>query len=149
MTELGLRAHVKASGADGMHVFVPIDRRHTFEEAHAFAGSASRLLEARHPGVVTTEWLKAKRHGVLIDYHQNGAGRTTASVYSVRPKPGATVSTPLSWDELDDRLDRRDLTRDVALRRVEERGDLFEPVLAGGQSLDEATRALAELSPPD
>jgi bifunctional non-homologous end joining protein LigD len=146
MTELGVRSYVKTSGADGMHVFVPIERQHTFEETHAFAEAAASLLEARHPGEVTTEWLKAKRTGVLIDYNQNGAGRTTASVYSVRPTPGATVSTPLRWDELEDGLDRRDLTMEVALRRVETKGDLFEPVLAGGQSLAEATRALAELS---
>ena len=145
--ELGIRAYVKASGADGMHVFVPIDRRHTFEEAHAFAESVSRLLEARHPGVVTTEWLKAKRNGVLIDYNQNGAGRTTASVYSVRPKPGATVSVPLRWEELETDLDRRDLTMKVALQRIEDDGDLFAPVLAGGQSLDGAMSALAELGP--
>jgi bifunctional non-homologous end joining protein LigD len=147
MRELGVRAYAKTSGADGMHVFVPIERRRTFEEAHAFAESVSRLLEARHPGVVTTEWLKAKRNGVLIDYHQNGAGRTTASVYSVRPKAGATVSTPLRWEELDDGLDRRAFTMEVALRRVEEEGDLFEPVLSGGQLLDEATAALTKLGP--
>jgi bifunctional non-homologous end joining protein LigD len=92
---------------------------------------------------VTTEWLKAKRSGVLIDYHQNGRGRTTASVYSVRPKPGATVSTPLRWEEVSDRLDRRDFTMEVVLRRIEEHGDLFAPVLAGGQSLDAAIRKVA------
>lgn len=145
MEEVGLRAYAKTSGADGMHVFVPIERRHGFDETHAFAEAAASLLAARHPGVVTTEWLKAKRAGVLIDYHQNGAGRTTASVYSVRPKPGATVSTPLRWEELEDGLDRRAFTMDVALRRIEEEGDLFEPVLAGGQSLDAATAALARL----
>ena len=145
MSEIGVHAYVKASGADGMHVFVPIQRRHSFEDAHAFAEAVALLLEARHPGVVTSEWLKAKRHGVLIDYHQNGAGRTTASVYSVRPKPGATVSVPLRWEELEDGLDRRAFTMEVALRRVEEEGDLFEPVLAGGQSLDGATAALAKL----
>jgi bifunctional non-homologous end joining protein LigD len=145
MRELDLRAYAKTSGADGMHVFVPIERRHTFEQTHGFAESVSRLLEARHPGVVTAEWLKAKRRGALIDYHQNGAGRTTASVYSVRPKPGATVSAPLRWEELEDGLDRREFTMEVALRRVEQEGDLFEPVLGGGQSLDEATAALAKL----
>jgi bifunctional non-homologous end joining protein LigD len=146
MREIGLRPYVKASGADGMHVFVPIDRRHSFEEAHAFAEAASHLLATRHPGVVTVEWLKAKREGVLLDYHQNGAGRTTASVFSVRPKPGATVSMPLHWEELEDDLDRRHLTMDYVLRRVQEEGDLFAPVLAGGQTLDAATSALAELA---
>src|ERR687892_2189462 len=74
MSEIDIHAYVKTSGADGMHVFVPIERRHSFEEAHAFAEAVALLLEARHPGVVTSEWLKAKRSGVLIDYHQNGAG---------------------------------------------------------------------------
>ena len=146
MTELGLRGFPKTSGADGMHVLVPIERRHSFDEAHAFAEAAATLLETRHPGVVTTEWLKAKRNGVLIDYHQNGAGRTTASVYSVRPKPGATVSMPLHWQELDDGLDRQAFTMKVALQRIEEQGDLFAPVLAGGQSLGEAMRKLTEMA---
>jgi bifunctional non-homologous end joining protein LigD len=143
MTEVGVRAYPKASGADGMHVFVPIERRHSFEDAHAFAESTARLLETRHPGVVTTEWLKAKRNGVLIDYHQNGLGRTTASVYSVRPKQGATVSMPLRWEELEDGLDRRALTIDATLRRIEKEADLFAPVLDGGQSLKEPMRKLA------
>jgi bifunctional non-homologous end joining protein LigD len=146
MKELGLRTYVKTSGADGMHILVPIERRHTFEEAHSFAEAAAGVLEARHPGVVTTEWLRAKRKGVLIDYHQNGAGRTTASVYSLRPKPGASVSTPLRWEELEDGLDRRAFTIDVVLRRIEEDGDSFEPVLGGGQSLDAAVADLATIA---
>jgi bifunctional non-homologous end joining protein LigD len=143
LRELGLLGYAKASGADGMHVFVPVARRHTFADTHAFAEAVGKLLEARHPGVVTTEWLKAKRQGVLIDYHQNGMGRTTAAVYSVRPTSGATVSVPLEWEELGPSLDRRELTMDVARRRIEERGDLFGPVLDGGQSLTEALRTLA------
>jgi bifunctional non-homologous end joining protein LigD len=142
MTELELRAYVKTSGADGMHVFVPIERRHTFEETHAFAEAVALLLEARHPGVVTAEWLKVNRRGVLIDYRQNGRGRTTASVYSVRPKPGATVSTPLHWEELEAGLDRRAFTMKTVLRRVREEGDLFAPVLAGGQTLTQPMRTL-------
>ena len=68
----------------------------------------ARGLEERHPGLVTTEWLKHKREGVLVDHRQNARGKTIASVYSVRPKPGAPVSTPLRWDEL---------TEDVTPRR--------------------------------
>jgi bifunctional non-homologous end joining protein LigD len=147
LRELGLSAYAKTSGSDGMHVMVPVDRTHGFDETHAFAEAASRVLETRHPGVVTTEWLKAKRTGVLMDYHQNGMGRTTASVYSVRPRPGATVSVPLTWDELTEDLDRRDFTMAVALRRIEERGDVFGPVLDGGQSLSAAMRTLGELPP--
>jgi DNA primase len=128
-----------------MHVFVPVERRHSFEETHAFAEAAALVLEQRHPGVVTTEWLKEKRNGVLVDYHQNGRGRTTASVYSVRPKPEATVSTPLRWEEVDDGLDRGAFTMDVVLKRIGEHGDLFAPVLQGGQTLDGPMRALRAL----
>jgi bifunctional non-homologous end joining protein LigD len=145
MTELGLRAYPKTSGSDGMHVFVPVERRHSFEETHAFAEAAALVLEQRHPGAVTTEWLKEKRNGVLVDYHQNGRGRTTASVYSVRPKPEATVSTPLRWEEVDDGLDRGAFTMDVVLKRIGEHGDLFAPVLQGGQTLEGPMRALRAL----
>ena len=100
LDEVALPGYVKTSGADGIHVVAPITRRSTFEQTYVFAEAASRLLEQRHPGKVTTEWLKKKRQGVLVDHRQNGHGKTIASVYSVRPKPGAPVSTPLHWDEL-------------------------------------------------
>jgi bifunctional non-homologous end joining protein LigD len=142
MDELDLAAHVKTSGADGIHVVVPIARRSTFEDTYAFAERASRLLEERHPGLVTTEWLKRKRRGVLVDHRQNGWGKTIASVYSVRPRPGAPVSTPLDWDELTEDLQPRDFTMAGVLERVERRGDLFEPVLHGRQALAPASRRL-------
>ena len=96
LEELDLRSYVKTSGADGIHILVPIERRSTYAETYEFAELLSRRLEADHPGVVTTEWLKRKREGVLVDHRQNGWGKTIASVYSVRPKPGAPVSTPLA-----------------------------------------------------
>jgi bifunctional non-homologous end joining protein LigD len=79
---------------------------------------------------------------VLLDFHQNGMGRTTASVYSVRPKPGATVSVPLRWEELTDDIDRRDFAMAVALQRIHDLGDIFAPVLEGGQTLDKAMATL-------
>jgi bifunctional non-homologous end joining protein LigD len=133
---------VKTSGADGIHVLVPIARRSTFEDTYAFAELLSRRLEAEHPGDVTTEWLKKKREGVLVDHRQNGSGKTIASVYSVRPKPGAPVSTPLRWDELTEEVRPRDFTMEVALERVAAHGDLFEPVLHGAQALGPALRKL-------
>ena len=95
-----------------------------------------------HPGELTTEWLKKKRSGVLVDHRQNGWGKTIASVYSVRPKPGAPVSTPLRWDELTASVRPRDFTMQVALDRIRRDGDLFEPVLRGGQSLGPALKHL-------
>jgi bifunctional non-homologous end joining protein LigD len=145
LDEIGLPGYVKTSGADGIHVVAPITRRSTFEQTYDFAERASRLLEQRHDGLVTTEWLKKKRRGVLVDHRQNGHGKTIASVYSVRPKPGAPVSTPLRWEELTAGVRPRDFTMDAALERVRAHGDLFAPVLEDPQPLAPAARALAEL----
>src|SRR6187397_2458380 len=142
LDELELRSYVKTSGADGIHVLVPIARRYSYPETYEFAELVSRGLEAENPGLVTTEWLKKKRRGVLVDHRQNGHGKTIASVYSVRPKPGAPVSTPLRWKELTERVRPRDFGRKEVLDRVDKHGDLFEPVLGGGQSLGAALRAL-------
>jgi len=142
LERLELRSYVKTSGADGIHVLVPIARRSSYRDAYDFAELVSRGLEAEHPGLVTTEWLKRKRRGVLVDHRQNGHGKTIASVYSVRPKPGAPVSTPLRWEELHEKVRPRDFGMREALLRVERDGDLFEPVLKGGQALGPALRSL-------
>jgi bifunctional non-homologous end joining protein LigD len=142
LEELELESYVKTSGADGIHVVVPIVRRSSFEETYEFAELLSRRLEAEHPGEVTTEWLKKKRAGVLVDHRQNGWGKTIASVYSVRPKPGAPVSTPLRWDELTEDVRPRDFSMQVALDRIEQHGDLFEPVLRATKALGPALQAL-------
>jgi bifunctional non-homologous end joining protein LigD len=146
LDDLELPGYVKTSGADGIHVVAPITRRSTFEDTYHFAEAASRLLEQRHPGLVTTEWLKKKREGVLVDHRQNGWGKTIASVYSVRPKPGAPVSTPLRWDELDSSVEPRRFTMDVALERIAEHGDLFVPVLEDPRPLAAAARKLDKLT---
>ena len=142
LTALELESHVKTSGADGIHILVPIVRRSTYEDTYEFAELLSRQLEAEHPGEVTTEWLKKKRSGVLVDHRQNGHGKTIASVYSVRPKPGAPVSTPLRWEELTEDITPRDFSMQVALDRVAKHGDLFEPVLHARQALGPALKSL-------
>jgi bifunctional non-homologous end joining protein LigD len=145
LDELGLPGYVKTSGADGIHVVAPIARRASFEQTYAFAEKASRLLEQRHEGKLTTQWLKKKRQGVLVDHRQNGWGKTIASVYSVRPKPGAPVSTPLRWEELTSDVRPRDFTMQVALDRIEQHGDLFESVLKDPRPLGAAAKALDRL----
>ena len=149
MEELELESFVKTSGADGIHVVVPIARRSGFDETYAFAEGASRLLEQRHDGLVTTEWLIKKRRGVLVDHRQNGHGKTIASAYSARPKPGAPVSTPLAWDELTEGVVPRAFGMATALERVARLGDLWEPVLHGKQPLAPAAKKLAALSADD
>jgi bifunctional non-homologous end joining protein LigD len=142
LERLELDSYVKTSGADGIHVLVPIARRSTYGDTYELAERVSRALEAENPGLVTTEWLKKKRRGVLVDHRQNGHGKTIASPYSVRPKPGAPVSTPLRWEELGEKVRPRDFGMREALARFEEHGDLFEPVLQGGQALGPALRQL-------
>jgi bifunctional non-homologous end joining protein LigD len=146
LDELELPGYVKTSGADGIHVVAPITRRSTFQDTYGFAEQASRLLERRHPGLVTTEWLKKKRAGVLVDHRQNGHGKTIASVYSVRPKPGAPVSTPLRWEELTAGVRPRDFGMSTVLERIERHGDLFAPVLSEPRPLAPARRALDRLA---
>jgi len=145
LDDVGLPGYVKTSGADGIHVLAPIQRRAGFDDTYAFVEAASRLLEQRHPGKVTTEWLKKKRSGVLLDHRQNGWGKTIASVYSVRPKPGAPVSTPLHWEELTENVRPRDFSMRVVLDRVERYGDLFAPVLEDARPLGAAARKLGRL----
>jgi len=139
---LGLRSFPKTSGADGMHILVPVERRYGYDQTREFSEIVASTLARTHRGLVTTEWSKAKRRGVLIDSNQNGEGKTIATVYSVRPKEGAPVSTPLRWDELDESLDPAALTMDVVLDRVLRYGDLYEGVLTTRQSLSAALRAI-------
>ncbi len=139
---LELESFVKTSGADGIHVLVPVARRHTFADTREFSAIIAGALARTHRRLVTTEWTKAKRRGVLIDSNQNGEGKTIASVYSVRPKAGAPVSTPLRWDEVNEDLDPAAFTMEEVLRRVEQAGDLFEGVLKTKQSLSVALKTL-------
>jgi bifunctional non-homologous end joining protein LigD len=134
----GLVGFPKTSSAEGMHVLVPVERRYTYDDTRQFAEIVGRAIERTHRGLATTEWKKAKRRGVLIDANQNGEGKTIASAYSVRPRPGAPVSTPLTWDEVTEDLDPLAFTTDVVLERVRTRGDLFEGVLKTKQRLDRA-----------
>jgi bifunctional non-homologous end joining protein LigD len=139
---LGLESFAKTSSADGMHVLVPIERRYTFDDTREFSEIVAGAIARTHRGLATTEWSKAKRRGVLIDSNQNGEGKTIASAYSVRPREGAPVSTPLRWDEVHDGLDPSSFTMDVVLERVRKHGDLFAGVLSTRQRLDKALSAL-------
>ena len=139
---LGLVGFAKTSGADGMHVLVPVERRYSYDQTRELVEIVAGALARTHRGLVTTEWSKAKRRGVLIDANQNGEGKTIASAYSVRPRPGAPVSTPLRWAEVEESLDPRAFTMDVVLERIRRHGDLFDGVRTVRQRLEPALRAL-------
>jgi len=142
LAALGLESCVKTSGGEGLHVQVPIARRHTYEQTREFASIVADALARTHPELVTVEWTKSKRRGVFVDAKMNGEGMTIASVYSVRPRPGAPVSTPLRWEELREDLDPQSFTMEVVRDRVAREGDLWEPMLRGRQRLDRALAAL-------
>src|SRR5262249_34520159 len=103
LEELDLAAYLQVTGSRGIHVVTPIDRGAPTEAAAPFAQHAARLLAHRHPDELTDEGRKAKRKGRLyVDVARNGWAQTAVAPYSVRPRPGAPVATPITWDELDD-----------------------------------------------
>src|SRR5579884_2251549 len=139
---LELESFPKTSGGKGFHVLVPIARRAAYEDTRRFSEVVADAIARTHPKLATTEWSKARRRGVLIDANQNGEGKTIASVYSVRPRPGAPVSTPLRWDEVNESLDPSSFTMPVVLERIRTHGDLYEGVLSTRQRLDKALASL-------
>jgi len=140
---LGLESVVKTTGGEGLHVHVPIERRHTYKEARGFADVVAGALVRAADGLVTTERSLARRRGVFVDTKMNGHGQQIVAPYSVRPRPGAPVAAPLRWNEVRADLDPRDLTMDVVLDRVARYGDLLAPALTGRQRLGAALRRLA------
>jgi bifunctional non-homologous end joining protein LigD len=101
LREFGLTGWPKTSGSRGMHVNVRIEQRWTFDQVRRAALALAREVERRSPAIATSKWWKEERHGVFVDYNQNAKDRTVAAAYSVRPRPNATVSAPLSWNEVD------------------------------------------------
>jgi DNA ligase D-like protein (predicted polymerase) len=120
----GLVGWPKTSGSRGVHVAVRIEPRWEFDEVRRAALAFAREVESRIPETATTSWWKEERHGVFLDYNQNAKDRTVASAYSVRPKPDARVSAPVTWDELAD-CDPHDFTLATMARRFAKVGDLL------------------------
>ncbi len=122
---------VKTTGSRGLHVYVPIVRGPAQKQVWTFAKALAQELAVRHPELMTAEYRVSKRpHGrVLVDYNQNAWGRTLASIYSVRPKPLATVSTPVTWAELEAGAHIDDFTLRNVPARIAQRGDLWQPLL--------------------
>jgi bifunctional non-homologous end joining protein LigD len=143
---LGMPPYAKTTGSKGIHVYVPIVRGPTQKQVWGFAKQLAATLAAHAPRLVTAEYRVAKRPAgrVLVDYNQNAWGRTLASIYSVRPRPGATVSAPVTWQELEDgvRIDDFDVFNVPA--RVAVLGDLWAGLLAPGGRVDLAAHGYAD-----
>ena len=132
LTTLGMKPYVKTSGSRGLHVYVPIVRGPLQEQVMNFTKALATELASRNPRVLTVEYRKSvrPRGRVLVDYRQNAWGQTLASIYSVRPKPKATVSVPLTWDEVEAGAEIEDFRVDNVRERLGRLGDLWKPILA-------------------
>ena len=149
----GLEAFPKTSGSKGLQVYVPLNSAVSYEQTKPFARAIARLLEDRHPDQVVSDMKKAIRtNKVFVDWSQNDDYKTTVCVYSLRAKERPTVSTPLTWKEVESCLKKQDpdllvFSSDQALHRVEKLGDLFGPVLKLKQHLP-GIEQLEELGAP-
>lgn len=144
LDQAGINGYCKTSGSSGLHVYVPFNKKYTYHEAREFANIIAILVNEKLPDITTLErsLSKRKKNQIYVDYLQNRIGQTLACAYSVRPKPGATVSTPLEWDEVKRGLDFHDFTIKNTLERIEKKGDLFKGVLGKGINLEKAIQKL-------
>jgi bifunctional non-homologous end joining protein LigD len=128
---LKMKSLVKTTGSRGLHIYVPIVRGPVQKDVWTFAKALAVELASRHPKLLTAEYKVAKRPKgrVLVDYNQNAWGRTLASIYSVRPRPRAPVSTPVTWAEIDEGFRIEDFRLDNVRARIAKVGDLWKPLL--------------------
>jgi bifunctional non-homologous end joining protein LigD len=138
LVNLKMKPLVKTTGSRGLHIYVPILRGPEQKQVWTFAKALAAELARRHPKLMTAEYRVAKRpHGrVLVDYNQNAWGRTLASIYSVRPRPLATVSTPIGWDEVEAGVRIEDFRLDNVRERFAQVGDLWKPLLQARGRVD-------------
>src|SRR5580704_4888934 len=138
---LGMPSLVKTTGSKGLHVYVPIVRGPLQKQVWTFAKALARELASRHPAIITAEYRVARRPRgrVLVDYNQNAWGRTLASIYSVRPRPEATVSMPITWQQVQRGVRIEDFTMRNVPGRVAKHGDLWKPLLRAGGRFDLTT----------
>jgi bifunctional non-homologous end joining protein LigD len=130
--QLKMNPLAKTSGSKGMHIYVPIVRGPVQKDVWLFAKAVAKGLDQLHPDLITAEYRVSERpHGrVLVDYNQNAWGRTLASIYSVRPTERATVSTPVTWDEVEAGFRIEDFRMDNVSSRIRKLGDLWKPLLS-------------------
>jgi bifunctional non-homologous end joining protein LigD len=134
--EMGLEAYCKTSGKRGLHLFIPLGARYEYERVHAFAGELAQTVHRKLPRLTTLEHSVSQRQRrVYLDFLRNARGQTIAAPYSTRPCPGAPVSTPLDWGELEPDLDPREFTLATIRDRIVRVGDLFRGVLGKGVKL--------------
>jgi len=140
----GMKGYCKTSGSSGIHVYIPVNKKYSYEEGRDFAKIIATLVNEQLPEFTTLERSLSKRSKkeIYIDYLQNSRGQTLASVYSARPKPGATVSCPLDWREVKHGLHPSQFTIKNMISRIKKKGDLFKGVLEKGINIHTALKKL-------
>jgi bifunctional non-homologous end joining protein LigD len=144
--EIKINCYCKTSGATGLHIYIPLAARYNYDQVKAFAGIMAIITHSRLPEVTSIERSTVKRKNkIYVDFLQNRKGQTIAAPYSVRPRPMATVSAPLEWKEVNAGLSPDQFTIKTIIDRLEKTGDIWQPVLKKGISLDKALKAIERL----
>ncbi len=129
LDRLSVPGYIKTSGGNGLHVFIPVKPKYTYEQTRNFSHLVSQMVHRELPDITSLERMPDKRKGkVYLDFLQNGKGKTMASIYSLRPREGAGVSTPLAWDEIDESFDIKNYNIFTILPRLHEKGDLWKGI---------------------
>lgn len=143
--ELDVECFCKTSGATGLHIYVPLNAKYNYDIVKTFAELIAHTVWVRIPEITSIERSPSKRQGkVYLDFLQNRRGQTLAAPYSVRPKKGATVSTPLEWKEVNKNLDPTKFTIKTTLKRIEKKGDLWKPVIGKGANLNTIMKKMSK-----
>ena len=143
----GIPSYPKTSGSTGMHVYIPLGAKYTYEESKEFARVIVKLVQAQIPSFTSIERVVKQRKGKLyLDFLQNRPQATLAAPYSVRPKPGATVSAPLAWEEVKPGMQMKDFNINNMMERLQSVGDLFKPVLGKGINMNASLKKLNALA---
>ena len=144
LRDVGMTGYPKTSGSSGVHILIPISRGYGYDQAARFAEYISNRVAGLVPKIATAERKISdrKRDQVYVDWQQNARGKTAASVYSVRARPGATVSTPVTWAELSDGIEISDFTIETVPLRLNKKGDLWDGMLNDRQRLPRLPREL-------
>ncbi|MHC0441718.1 DNA ligase D [Flavobacterium sp. 3-210] len=145
MDELETECLCKTSGATGLHIYIPLGAKYDYDSIKILGELIAKEVQSRIPDITSTERsIKKRSNKLYIDYLQNRRGQTLAAPYSVRPKPGATVSTPLEWDEVNEKLHPTQFTIKNVLKRFDKKGDLWVPVLSKGAEIKKIIKKLEE-----
>jgi bifunctional non-homologous end joining protein LigD len=142
----GVKSYCKTSGSTGLHIYIPLGAKYTYEQSKEFARSVATLVHKEIPRFTSIERQISNRKGKLyIDFLQNRPSATLASAYSLRPKAGATVSMPLHWEEVKKGLKMKDFNIHTVVERARAEGDIFKPVLGKGINMLAALKKLQDL----